>query len=113
MISKLREVKENNDSLFLLKFLKMMGMNQRALTRVLSCSNVVNHWAMGYRKIPVSFKRFMLVLRFIHELDLMPELMKYIKHHESQGWGSSDIKQTNWLKLNDVDTGRNKRKRKC
>lgn len=79
-------------------------MNQSKMARLLSCSNVINHWVNGYRKIPVSFRRFMLVIRFIHELDLMPELVQYIQHHEGEGWPSSDIKKTNWLKLSGVST---------
>lgn len=113
MNSNQKVVREDNDSLFMLKFLRMMNMNQSKMARLLSCSNVINHWVNGYRKIPVSFRRFMLVIRFIHELDLMPELMQYIQHHESEGWPSSDIKKTNWLKLNGVNTDSKKRKRKC
>lgn len=113
MNSQLREVKEDNDSLFFLKILNMLGVNQSQMMRLLGCSNVVNHWAMGYRKIPSSFKRFILIIRFIQELDLMPQLLQYIKQHEREGWGSSDIKDTNWLKMSGVNTNLKKGKRKC
>ena len=113
MNSNQKVIKENNDSQFFLKYLKIMGLRQSTLTRLLGCSNVVNYWATGYRVIPKSFRRFMLVLRFIHELDLMPQLLQYIEHHEKEGWGSPVIKGTNWLKLNSVVVNSKKRKRKC
>ena len=97
-------VREDNDSLFFIKYLNSLGYNQRKLSRLLNCSNVVNHWAMGYRKIPRAFLRFMLVIKFIHELNLLPELLEYIKLHEKGGWGSPEQKKTNWLEFQGVDT---------
>lgn len=95
-------VLEDNDSLFFIKFLNKLGFNQRKFSRLVECSNVVNYWAMGYRKIPRTFKRFMLVLNFIHELDLLPQLMSYIEYHEKRGWGSASLKKTNWLEFHNI-----------
>lgn len=59
-----------------------LGMNQRGLIKIMDCSNVVNYWAKGYRLVPKAFKRFMLVLQFIHKKGLMDELKQFIKEEE-------------------------------
>lgn len=110
MKSDMRQVKEDNDSLFLIKFLNSLGLNQRRLSLLLDCSNVVNHWIMGYRRIPSSFKRFMLVIKFIHELGLLPQLLEYIKYHERKGWGTSSTQATDWLNFSGVDINKPKKK---
>lgn len=82
MEKKLQIVREDNDSLFLFMALKELGESERGLSRLMDSSNAVNHWAQGFRKIPRSFRRFILVLRFIKMKGLMEEMKQFVKTEE-------------------------------
>ncbi len=71
-----------NDKKYMYKVLLSLGVSQSGLARLLDCSNVVNYWAKGYRVVPRSFRRFILVLQFIKKKGLMEELLQFIKEEE-------------------------------
>lgn len=81
MSSKMTE-QQVNDKKYIYKVLLSLGVSQRGLSMLLSCSNVVNHWAKGYRRVPRSFRRFILVLQFVKKKGLMDELLAFIKEEE-------------------------------
>lgn len=78
-----RTPRKINDSKYLFESLKDLGVNQRGLSRWLASSpDSISYWACGYRLIPRSFKRAIIVLKFIKERGLMEELKEYIKRNE-------------------------------
>ncbi|ASD51214.1 hypothetical protein [Dickeya phage JA15] len=81
MNSRLKELPVN-DKKYIYKVLLNLGVSQSGLARLLDCSNVVSHWARGYRRVPRSFRRFILVMQFIKNKGLMEELLQHIKEEE-------------------------------
>lgn len=71
-----------NDKKYMYKVLLSLGVSQNGLAKLMNCSNVVNHWAKGYRVVPRSFRRFILVLQFIKKKGLMEELLQFVKEEE-------------------------------
>lgn len=81
-MNKKMTVKPVNDIKYFYKVLLSLGLSQNGLARLMNCSNAVNYWALGYRVVPRSFKRFILVLQFVNKKGLMPELLEFIKTEE-------------------------------
>lgn len=73
-----------NDKKYMYKVQLSLGVSQNGLAKLMDCSNVVNHWAKGYRLVPKSFRRFILVLQFIKKKGLMDELLDLIKEEEKR-----------------------------
>lgn len=71
-----------NDKKYMYKVLLSLGVSQNGLSKLMDCSNVVNHWAKGYRLVPKSFRRFILVLQFIKMKGLMEEMKQFVKTEE-------------------------------
>lgn len=75
-------VRPVNDIKYMYKTLLSLGLSQRGLTMLMNCSNAVHYWAKGYRPVPKSFRRFILVLQFINKKGLMEELKQFIKEED-------------------------------
>lgn len=87
MASTKMEVKENNNSLELIRIMNEIGKTEAAMTRLMNCSNVFNLWINGYRIIPKSFRRFLLALLFIHREGKTAEFESFARKEErKRGW---------------------------
>lgn len=81
-MSKIFKVLEDNDSKLVHQASREMKMSLRKLSTLMGCSNAIYLWSSGYRKIPRSFKRFFIVLRFVQSRGLMADLRQFIRDEE-------------------------------
>lgn len=81
-MNKKMSVLEKNDSKLVFAALKELGVSQRGLSSLMDSSNAITYWACGYRLVPKTFKRFILVLRFVKDRGLMADLKDFIRKEE-------------------------------